>query len=156
MVAILTSCVSYQRVAAPEEAAADTPLPKAYISNAADYRTEYKILRYANRYHLVADSAQADTRLELQPLQPIAVGCVTPQFAVSLFSLGFYTVEFLEGYVFAYSEVGKEERIDYREQVNLTKRRSWFHLFSLRKSRKKAIGQSLHPRAAARPILLSH
>ncbi len=156
LVVLCTSCVSYRRIPTLGEAVEKEVLPRAYVSNAAEYRAEYKMLRYANRYHVVPDSSQADVRIELQPLQALPVGCVTPQLAVNFLSLGFYPVKFVQGYVFSYSEVSQGDRTDHREQINITSHMSWFHLFSFRKSRKRAIGKSLHPRAAARPILLSY
>ena len=71
------------------------------------------------------------------------IGCITPQVTISLLTLGFYPVRYREGYIYEYDEIRGSEKETIRKEVSIEKIASWFHLFSFKKNRKKAIGKSI-------------
>lgn len=115
----------------------------AYVINADVFKPEYKILKYSKQYNLVEDSTNADVKIELKALKSSPIGCITPQVTVSLFTLGFYPVRYREGYVYEFDKISGSEIETIKKDVSIEKIVSWFHLFSFKKNRKKAIGKSI-------------
>lgn len=116
---------------------------KAYVINVEDFKSEYKILKYSKKYDIVEDSTNADVNIELKKMMLNPIRCVTPQVTVLLFTLGFYPVRYLEGYIFEYDEIRGRKKETIKKDVVIEKSVSWFHLFSFKKNRKKAIGKSI-------------
>lgn len=138
------SCMSYKPVSDTNRIASNHEPPlKAYVLNAEEYKPEFKILKYSKKYDLVKDSASADVAIQLKKMKTYPIGCLTPQFTAMLFTLGFYPVRFLERYVYEYDEIHGSNKQSIQQKVGVEKTVSWFHLFSFKKNRKKAIGKSL-------------
>ncbi len=116
---------------------------KAYVINFSELTNEYKILKYSKKYNLIEDSTNADVKIKLKELKSTPIGCITPQVTVTLFTLGFYPVRYLERYVYEFDEISGSEIETIKKDVSIEKTVSWFHLFSFKKNRKKAIGKSI-------------
>lgn len=116
---------------------------KAYVINADKYKKEYKILNFSKKYQLVSDSAAASVQLQLKEMECLPLGCITPQFTVQLLTLGLCPVIYPERYKFKYDEIIDKQKKSFQQDVELERVVSWFHLFSFKKNRKKAIGKTL-------------
>ena len=60
-----------------------------------------------------------------------------------MLTLGFYPVKTDVEYEVRYEEISNGQRSTIEKSVVVTTTTSWFHLFSPRKSRNKAIGRAL-------------
>ncbi len=154
IITLCSSCMSFRPSANSIEIATgnqDSKTITGYVINSNEYKSEYRILKSSKKYNLVSDSSSATLEIELKGMTSIPLGCVTPQVTVSLFTLGFYPVIYTdtdtdtdtERYVFEYDEIMKSERIKIKQDVEIEKLVSWFHLFSPKKNRKRAIGKTL-------------
>ncbi len=143
VIAITTSCISYSPMSDTNKKMA-SEIRTGFVLNIDDYKREGRILKHSKRYELISDSASSDVSIELKRLGLSPAGCVTPQVTVMIFTLGFYPVRFREKYYFEYNEISKGVTTCYSESIEIEKIVSWFHLFSPRKSRNRAIGKSMN------------
>ena len=139
-----TSCVSFKASSqSTEPSRTSEPAKLAYVLNRDAQRSAYRILRHSPRYEFVRDSSQAEVHLSLLPLKAHWVPCLTPQATVLMLTLGFYPVKTDVDYEVRYEEISNGQRSTIEKSVVVTTTTSWFHLFSPRKSRNKAIGRAL-------------
>ena len=139
-----TSCVSFKASSqSTEPSRTSEPAKLAYVLNRDAQRSAYRILRHSPRYEFVRDSSQAEVYLSLDSLVARPVPCLTPQATLTMLTLGFYPVKTDVGYDVRYEEISNGQRSTIEKSVVVTTTTSWFHLFSPRKSRNKAIGRAL-------------
>jgi hypothetical protein len=115
----------------------------AWINKSKELKFEYDVLRNSNLYRMTTDSTEAEVFIKLEEIEEDFIGCQNPQMTVLLFTLGFYPVESTKKYTFSFTEASKEGEKFFSKQISILKTTSWFHLFSTRKSKRKAIGVSL-------------
>lgn len=142
----LSSCMAFHAVPASDNLAyppQESQRIQAFVLNAEEFRKEYKILQYSDKYELIEDSLAARVTIELKAMEIQPYGCITPQITVSLGTLGFFPVKYEEWYLFEYNEIRGEIVKNYQQGIQIEKVVSWFHLFSLKKNRKKVIGKSM-------------
>ena len=149
-----SSCISFKPVASyspQQDGFAYSEIPTAYVINADTLRTEYKILKASKRYHLTQDPT-AGIHIELKEMEYSSLNrCITPQITVLAFTLGFFPVKFSDTYLFQYDEKRENEKIRRQYYVELEKTVSWFHLFSPKKSKRRAIARGISSKANISP-----
>jgi hypothetical protein len=119
-------------------------LMPVYVQNIDSHKKEYQILKRSNLYRLVSDSTESIAQIELEDLINNPIGCITPQFTVTVFTLGFYPVRYTEKYKFQYQIISNDGSIViHRNDLEIEKVVSWFHLFSPLKNRNRALGKVL-------------
>ena len=142
----LSSCIAYRPTSLTGEKT-DThdfkPTETAYVTNRESLGREHKILRHSGLYELVSDRDLATVEIELQPLRPLPMMCLTSPVVVQAFTLGFYPVAYPANAIYSYTEIKNDQEVTYTLDCYVDAIVSWLHLFSPKKNKKKALGRAL-------------
>ena len=142
----LSSCIAY-RPTSLTGGKTDTHdlklIETAYVTNRENLGREYKILRYSGLYELVPERDSATVEIELQPLPPLPMMCLTSPVVVQAFTLGFYPVAYPANAIYSYTEIKNDQEVHYTLDCYVDAIVSWLHLFSSKKNKKKALGRAL-------------
>lgn len=139
---LLSSCYNYKIF--PKEIrnySYSGPRPKAYVLN-PQLKKEYKILKAANIFELVPDSAGSNTlKISLRPLKK-RFTCGEPVLG-SLITLGQVPVLFPDRYEFSFEEIAGNDSKVHNVEMDIAEQLWFWNMFVFNKKFDKKAGQIL-------------